>query len=118
LWYCLNDPSLSATARAVIDDPINDILVSPITLWEIAIKMSIGKYSLGVPYEAFLRASMETNQFDMLPIELRHTAALLTMPFHHKDPFDRLLIAQAMVEGIPIISADQAFSPYNVICLW
>jgi PIN domain nuclease of toxin-antitoxin system len=118
LWYVLNDPQLSATARALIDDPAQDVLVSPASYWEIAIKLSIGKYTLAVPYEDFMRQAIDGNDFEILPIEPRHTAALVTMPYHHRDPFDRLLIAQALVENLPIVSIDTAFDPYGVTRLW
>jgi PIN domain nuclease of toxin-antitoxin system len=118
LWYVLNDARLSTTARAAIDDPANDVLVSPATYWEIAIKVSINKYVLAVPYEDFMRQGIEGNAFEILPIEPRHTAALVAMPHHHRDPFDRLLIAQALVEGIPIVSTDPQFDQYGVNRLW
>jgi PIN domain nuclease of toxin-antitoxin system len=94
------------------------MLVSPASYWEIAIKISVGKYSLAVPYEDFFRGAIDDNGFRLLPIEPRHTAALTTLPYHHKDPFDRLLIAQAMVEGVPLVSADSAFDAYGVTRLW
>lgn len=118
LWFITNDPRLSATARALIADPANEILVSPASYWEIAIKISLGKYPLSVPYEQFIKQGIEGNAFEVLPIEPRHTAALTTLPFHHRDPFDRLLIAQAMVEQVAVISNDSAFEAYPVRCLW
>lgn len=118
LWYVLSDPQLSGAARALIDDPAHDVLVSPASYWEIAIKLSIGKYKLALPYEDFMRQAIDGNDFEILPIVPRHTAALVTMPFHHRDPFDRLLIAQALVEAIPIISIDAVFDPYGVTRLW
>jgi PIN domain nuclease of toxin-antitoxin system len=118
LWYVLNDTQLSTAARKLIDDPANDVLVSPASYWEIAIKVSIGKYTLAVPYEEFMRNGIEGNAFEILPVEPSHTAALVAMPFHHKDPFDRLLIAQALVEHIPLVSVDAALDSYGVRRLW
>ena len=118
LWFLLDDPQLSMTARDRIVDPGNDIAVSPATYWEIAIKISLGKYELPEPHEVFIAREITTNDFHILPIEPRHTAVLTTMPFHHRDPFDRLLIAQAMVEQIPIISRDSAFDAYPITRLW
>jgi PIN domain nuclease of toxin-antitoxin system len=118
LWYVLNDPQLSTAARTLIDDPANDVLIRPATYWEIAIKLSTHKYTLTVPYEDFIRNGIDGNDFAILPIEPRHTAVLVTMPYHHRDPFDRLLIAQATVEGIPILSIDAALDPYGVTRLW
>lgn len=118
LWFYLDDPQLSDPAQAAIVDPNNIKLVSPASYWEIAIKLSIQKYTLRVSYEAFLQESIFDNGFVILPIESRHTAALISLPFHHKDPFDRMLIAQAIVEGIPIVSADSKFDQYPITRLW
>lgn len=118
LWFLLNDPQLSATARDLIVDPYNAIEVSPATYWEIAIKISLGKYSLPEPYGIFIEREIAINDFRVLPIEPKHTAILTNLPFHHRDPFDRLLIAQAIVEGIPILSDDEAFDAYPVTRLW
>jgi PIN domain nuclease of toxin-antitoxin system len=120
LWYTLGDPQLSATAQGLIIDPANDILVSPASYWEIAIKVSIGKLTLQRHYEEFADACLTRYRFSLLPIEPRHTARVASMPFlsNHKDPFDRLLDAQALVEGIPLISADDALDVYGVTRQW
>jgi PIN domain nuclease of toxin-antitoxin system len=118
LWFLLDDPKLSKTAKDSIADPDNDIEISPASYWEIAIKISLNKYSLPEPYEQFMERELATNQFRILPIEPKHTATLTRLPFHHRDPFDRLIIAQAMVEQIPVISGDAAFAAYPVTCIW
>lgn len=118
LWFLLEDPQLSTTASDLIIDPTNDIEVSPATYWEIAIKIRLGKYELPEPYDIFIAREIATNDFRILPIEPKHTAVLTTLPFHHRDPFDRLLIAQAMVETIPILSVDTAFDAYPVTRVW
>jgi len=118
LWFILNDPQLSATARELIADPHHDVDVSPATYWELAIKISIGKYSLPEPLQVFMEREIAANQFRILHIEPRHVNPLTSLPFHHRDPFDRLIIAQAMVEQIPVISADTAFDSYLVQRLW
>jgi PIN domain nuclease of toxin-antitoxin system len=118
LWYALADPKLSATAQGLILDPANEILISPASYWEIAIKVSIKKLALHQPYEDFLNACLNRYGFVILPVEPRHTAAVVTLPFHHKDPFDRLLIAQALVEVIPILSGDVTLDAYGVTRLW
>jgi PIN domain nuclease of toxin-antitoxin system len=118
LWYTLADPKLSGAAKALILDPANDILISPASYWEIAIKVSIGKLTLHQPYEDFIDVCLNKYRFTILPVEPKHTAALITLPFHHKDPFDRLLIAQAIVEGIPIISGDPILDSYPIKRLW
>jgi PIN domain nuclease of toxin-antitoxin system len=118
LWFVLGDSQLSPRALSLILDPGNEKLLSPASYWEIAIKISIGKYSLSEPYEAFLQRGIAGNGFVILPIEPRHTARVINLPFHHRDPFDRLLIAQAIAEGIPIVSADPALDRYPVTRLW
>jgi PIN domain nuclease of toxin-antitoxin system len=118
LWFVLGDPRLTANATASIEEPGNEKLVSPASYWEIAIKISLGKYTLSKPYEEFMERGIVENGFVILPIELKHTAVLTTLPFHHRDPFDRLIIAQAMVEGIAVVSGDAAFDAYPVTRLW
>ena len=118
LWYVLDGPHLSAAARAVVERDDTEVLVSPASYWEIAIKISLRKYALTVPYETFWRSGIEENDFHILPIEIKHTAALLTMPFHHKDPFDRLLIAQAVAEDIPLVSSDSVLDAYSIKRIW
>lgn len=117
-WYIEGDPQLSATARTLIQDALNDVLISPASYWEIAIKVSLEKWQLNRPYEDFIDIGLKQYGFLILPILPDHTARLIGMPFHHKDPFDRLLVAQALAEGIPIISADSALDDYGVTRLW
>jgi PIN domain nuclease of toxin-antitoxin system len=118
LWFALNDPQLSDTAMKLVMDPANEKLVSPASYWEIAIKISIGKYTLSKPFDVFMQEAIDKNGFGYLHIEPKHTAPLTTLPFHHRDPFDRLLIVQAMVEEIPIVSGDRAFDDYPIKRLW
>lgn len=118
LWFILDDPHLKASAKALIEDPANDILVSPASYWEIAIKIRIGKYTLPEPFETFIDRQITTNDLEVLHILTRHTSILTTLPLHHKDPFDRLLVAQALSEGIAIVSGDLALDPYGVTRLW
>ena len=118
LWFYLGDSQLSRPAQDSIIDPNNIKLISPASYWEIAIKLSIQKYTLQVSYDEFFQEAVFDNGFEILPIEPRHTAALISLTFHHKDPFDRMLIAQATVEGIPIVSVDSKFDPYPITRLW
>lgn len=118
LWFLLDDPRLGAAARRLIEDPSNQILVSPATLWEIAIKIGLGKYVLPEPYESFVDSQLALNGFDILPILPRHTARLTDMPFHHRDPFDRLLVAQALAEGIALVSIDPRLEEYGIGRVW
>ena len=118
LWFALNDPQLSVRALDLIKDAANEKLVSPASYWEIAIKISVGKYALSEPYEEFMRKAIDLNGFKYLHIEPRHTAALTSLPYHHRDPFDRLLIAQAMVDGAVIVGGDSVFDAHPVTRLW
>src|SRR5262249_5989643 len=93
LSFILDDPQLSAAARSLIEDPANDVDISPASYWEIAIKIKTGKYTLPEPYETFMERQITTNDFHILHILPKHTSVLTTLPFHHKDPFDRLLIS-------------------------
>jgi PIN domain nuclease of toxin-antitoxin system len=118
LWFVLNDSSLSATARTLIIDPQNDILISPATYWEIAIKVSIGKFRLPGPFADFMEQQIAQNDLTVLPITVAHAAVVASLPFHHKDPFDRLLIAQSIEENTPVLSADCALDACPVTRLW
>jgi PIN domain nuclease of toxin-antitoxin system len=118
LWFALSDPQLSATAMTLIMDPANEKLVSPASYWETAIKISIKKYALSRPYEDFMNEAIDKNGFGYLHILPKHTAVLTTLPFHHKDPFDRLLVAQALVEGMSIVSNDPGLDAYGITRLW
>jgi len=118
LWFVLGDGRLSAKAKAAIEDPSNEKLLSPASYWEIAIKISLGKYTLSKPYEEFMGKGISENGFVVLPIEPKHTAILTTLPFHHRDPFDRLIIAQAMVEEAAVVSGDIVFDAYPISRVW
>ena len=120
LWYTLGDPQLSKIAESLILDSANEILVSPASYWEIAIKVSLGKWILNRPYEEFMGLVLDQYGFQILPIQPSHTAHLagLAFPPDHKDPFDRLLVAQAMVAQIPVLSSDGQLSAYGIERLW
>lgn len=120
LWYTTSDPQLSPVAASAIADPANDVFMSPASYWEIAIKVSIGKLTLHQPYEDFVDACLNRYRFVILPIEPRHTARVAVLPFprNHKDPFDRLIVAQAIVEGMGVVSADSALDAYGITRIW
>jgi len=118
LWFILNDSRASTVAFRLISDPANEILLSPATYWEIAIKIGLGKYELPEPFDAFITRQVEDNRFTILPVEIRHTARLIGMPFHHRDPFDRLLAAQALADQLALISRDEVFDAYGVLRYW
>ena len=118
IWYYLDDPLLSKTARTLVEDVTNIKYVSPASYWELAIKVGTGKYTLTERYEDFIQHAIFDNGFLILRVEPRHTAVLVSLPLHHKDPFDRLMVAQAMVEGIPLVSADPALDAYPITRHW
>ena len=118
LWFILNDVKLSSAARGLISDPGNAVAVSPASYWELAIKVSLGKYQLGAPFQPFMEQQIAVNRFDVLHILVSHVAVLTTLPLHHRDPFDRLLVAQAMAEQIPLVSGDAALDAYGGKRLW
>lgn len=118
LWFVLNDPRLSALARSTVGDPANLVYVSPASYWEIAIKIGSGKYSLQTPHQTFFETHIAANNFTILPIEIRHASILTTLPRFHGDPFDRMLIAQAMSEGLSIVSIDPVIDQYGVPRIW
>jgi PIN domain nuclease of toxin-antitoxin system len=118
LWFWWDDSQLSKAAKQAICDATNRKLVSTVSCWEIAIKVSLKKLDLGTPYRGFIRQHMVRNNFELLQITDEHLAVLVDLPFHHKDPFDRLLIAQAMVEQIPLVSTDSILDAYPIRRLW
>lgn len=118
LWFVWDDPQLSSVAKQLIVDPQNHKWVSIASCWEIAIKSAVGKIKLGEPAKVFLPREIVRNNFDLLPISLDHATAVESLPMHHRDPFDRLLITQAMIERLEIVSIDMAFDQYPVKRLW
>ena len=118
LWFLLDDSRLTDKARTAIIELETRVLVSPASLWEIAIKVSLGKYELPEPFERFWNDQLQANHMTLLPISITHTACVAELPFHHRDPFDRLIIAQAMVEGVPVVSSDRMFDQYDVDRVW
>lgn len=116
LWFMLNDRKLSDVALAAISDAANDCLVSPVSHWETAIKISLGKFKVSQPFESLWDDVLA--RFNTLPIEASHSARLLSMPFHHRDPFDRMLVAQALVEQIPLVSCDDNLDRYGIQRVW
>lgn len=118
LWWINNDPAFAPKAKRAIASTKNECYVSAASCWEIAIKASLGKLQLSKSVEPFMTEQLAENGFTLLPIELRHAARVEHMPFHHRDPFDRLLIAQAIAENLVIVSADRIFLKYGVEILW
>lgn len=118
LWFLANAPNLSPPAKAAILDPANVRWASPISLLEIAVKNRLGKLPLPEPFGVMFPASLTASDIHLLPVEPQHVEPLTRLPMHHRDPFDRLLAATAMVEGLTLVSADLAFDAYGPTRLW
>jgi PIN domain nuclease of toxin-antitoxin system len=116
LWWVTDDPRLSRRGRAAI--AVSACLLSTACCWEMAIKASLGKLTVPRPIDRFIQGQLEVNGFGLLPISLEHTAAVADLPFHHRDPFDRLLAAQARHEAIAVVSSDPVFRKYGVKRVW
>ena len=118
IWFIEGNPRLSETARTLITDGGNEVFLSVASLWEMAIKISLGKLGLSEPYEVFIATQLQLNQIGLLDISFSHTVRVTKLPFHHRDPFDRLLNAQSLVEDIPIVSIDAKLDDYGVRRIW
>jgi PIN domain nuclease of toxin-antitoxin system len=118
LWFWWNDPRLSETAKQAIWNAGNRKLVSTASCWEVAIKVSLKKLDLGAPYRGFIHEHMLRNHFELLQIAHEHLAGVVDLPFHHRDPFDRMLAAQALYEAIPVVSGDPQLDAYGVTRIW
>ena len=112
------DDKLSTRAKSCIANPDNEILVSVVVAWELAIKAGQGGIKLALPVGRYVASHIEANGFHLLGIELDDVAAIETLPLHHRDPFDRLLVAQAKNRKLPVVSSDRAFSDYGVKRIW
>ncbi len=118
LWFVGGDSRLSDHARALILEPANERLLSVASLWEMAIKASLGRLNLALPFPELVERQVRGNAMSVLPVQPQHLDEVKHLPFHHKDPFDRLIIAQAQAEGIPVITRDAAFASYDVTTIW
>jgi PIN domain nuclease of toxin-antitoxin system len=118
LWFIAGSAKLSASARTLIEDTANEKFVSIASVWETAIKVSIGKMTLSAPFNALFPHQLQINGFDLLPVKVEHASLITTLPFHHRDPFDRLLTAQAIEENLAIVSIDEVFDDYGITRLW
>ena len=118
LWWITDDPRLSAQARKVIRDKRNELLFSAASGWEIAIKARLGRLQLPDDLEQFIVTQLSINTMSVLPIQLHHALHVYTLPDHHRDPFDRMLVAQSQVEELPIVTADPQVSAYDVRTIW
>lgn len=118
LWFVFADLPLNAYVRGLIEDEANVKFLSMAGVWEMAIKRSIGKLPLTLPFYQFLSEQIERSGFRLLPITFEHLVQVSSLPLHHCDPLDRLIIAQSLTENMAVVSADQAFDAYGVSRLW
>lgn len=118
LWFTAGNPALSKAARSSIEDENNNLYLSAASLWEIAIKISLGKFELSEPFEILIPQQLAENEIELLAISIAHTAMVVSLPFHHRDPFDRLITAQAKVEQMTVVSVDAVFDAYQAARLW
>ncbi|NMG05554.1 type II toxin-antitoxin system VapC family toxin [Brasilonema sp. UFV-L1] len=118
IWFVIDSPRLSTVVQGLIEDENNEKLLSIVSVWEIAIKQNTGKLSFGVPFQEFVEQQLSLNSIDLLNINLNHLSVIATLTLYHRDPFDRLFIAQSIVEQIPILSADSVFDAYPIERLW
>jgi PIN domain nuclease of toxin-antitoxin system len=118
LWLLEGSPNLSSAALAALVDPANDVFLSVASVWEPAIKVGNQKMTLKEPLDVLLSKWATAFAIDLLPITEKHALEVLRMPYHHRDPFDRIMIAQALTEGMTIVTADTRFAPYGVPIIW
>ena len=118
IWAADDPAKLTALAQALLQDPSHDRLVSAASLWEIAIKFSLGRLPLSLPYRQWMDKAIADLGLILLPITLDHAERQASLPWHHRDPFDRLLVAQAQVESMPIVSADAKLDIYGITRSW
>ena len=118
IWWDSDHPKLSLQARTACEDRTNVVLLSVASAWEMQIKLQLGKLDLRLPLAEVIASQQQTNAIQVLPVTLEHVLALQDLPAQHKDPFDRLLIAQANVEEAVLISHDPVFAHYPVKVLW
>ena len=118
LWFLTDDKKLSRRACQLIESSSNESFISIVNLWEIAIKTGLGKLDLDKPFEQMFPEQLHLNRIDILDITVNSLIQLTTLPFHHRDPFDRLIIAQGLAEGMPIISVDMVFDAYSINREW
>jgi PIN domain nuclease of toxin-antitoxin system len=114
LWFVNDNPRLSDQLKDLIEDENNASYLSLASLWEMSIKYSLGKLKFDTSYEEFIEEEVVQTNLNLLDIKLHHLNVLATLPLHHRDPFDRLIIAQSIIEELPIMTVDPAFAQYPV----
>jgi PIN domain nuclease of toxin-antitoxin system len=118
LWWIGDDARLSAPSREAIADPGNEVSFSVASAWELAIKTGLGRFEPDGDLGPFLEDQIQRNAFRVLPVKLEHAVSVSSLPAHHRDPFDRLLVAQAAAEGMTLVSRDPQLRKYDAPTLW
>lgn len=118
LWFIAGDSRLSVRAKQEIENSENLKLISVASLWEIGIKISLNRLTLEQPFEELIPKQMEINGFELLHVQISHIAKVASLPFHHRDPFDRMLIGQCVADELPIVSSDPTFDSYSIDRIW
>ncbi|MEA5598999.1 type II toxin-antitoxin system VapC family toxin [Rivularia sp. UHCC 0363] len=118
IWWVTDDSRLSSTARGVIADEGNVLFLSAASAWEIVIKVRLGKLNLPEPPETYIPSRLTMNRFESLPIQMVHALQVVNLPDFHRDPFDRIIIAQSQVEKMPIVTVDTQVTRYPVDVIW
>jgi PIN domain nuclease of toxin-antitoxin system len=118
LWWISDDPQLTAAARQIVENIDNTLYLSAASGWEIAIKARLGKLRLPADVQGYVAEQISINTIQVLPIEMSHALQVFTLPDHHRDPFDRMLVAQGQIEQLPILTADPLIAQYPVTTIW
>lgn len=118
LWFNTDDQVLPPRIKSLLESPACEAWLSIASLWEIAIKITLGRLSISTPFEELFSRHLAENNIQILPISPEHLRRLLLLPYHHRDPFDRLLVAQALEGQLVFISADSVIRAYGVDCIW
>jgi PIN domain nuclease of toxin-antitoxin system len=118
LWWVLDVPRLSPESRRILEDGANELMFSAASAYELALKAHSGRLTLPEPPETYVPSRLSANGFTPLPIEHRHALRAGILPWIHRDPFDRMIVAQAQLEGLPILTADPAIGRYDVETIW
>jgi PIN domain nuclease of toxin-antitoxin system len=118
IWYVDQDHLLTPAAHTAITDPANDLILSAASVWEIAIKVGVGKLTLSRPYRPWIEKAIADLGLALLPITVDYADVQAGLPHHHRDPFDRLIVSQAIVDGVPVISSDSQLDAYGITRLW
>ena len=118
IWFVEGNPQLSLNSRELIADPENQVFLSIVSIWEMAIKDGLGKLDLRQPLNELVATQISLNDISVLPLTVEHALYVRDLPLHHRDPFDRIIIGQGIIEGLPVISIDEVFDRYGISRIW